>query len=372
MVIAIIDDGVYDGKFFNNKILKNLFIDNDKIVKNEVNKKKSSHGTICAAIISDLYNDVKFISIKILDEEGNGYIDHLITALRWCLLNNIKVIQMSLGTANYHDFSKIEPLVQKLTESNIIMISSFHNMNIPSYPAYLPKVLGVRSDRYRLIQNGMFMIDYKSGMRIENSLISHYDKKLVDDEGFLYETEGSNSYAASVITAHVIRILELNKNITLDNLMVNLINLAQNVDYPKVFKMYSRWDYNVTNAPVILIQDNNRNIFEKIVYEFTNDNYYIEAFSELNRQDNNIIPLEFYSDEILTNGLLFVLNTIYTPDVILIETDKINYYKSVKNIWDLVDIYIECKNNYLIYTKNYELRVYSIHELYQSIINCFT
>ncbi len=371
MITAIIDDGVYEKYFLISPILHHLQINsNNRIVEEIEMKPYISHGTICAAIVSDLCQGSNFISIKVLDVMGRGCVEHLITALEWCFNNHILLIQMSLGTADYHDFDKIEPIINKLTDNGTIIVSAYNNMNIPSYPAHLPKVFGVRHDRYHLLSDGMFLLDKMSGLREENSLVSHYNKTLKDCFGDLHPTEGANSYAASVITAQIITYLKYEPALSFSDILNKIKYFAQDVIYPDAFCNFTRWEENDITVPVIYILKDNIDTFKKIYYNFIDDEYAVDSFSETRNENTLIIPLHLYKAEGgISRGLISVLNKIYQPSVILVETSTLLSKKEID--WELIDICVEYRGHYFLNLKEDIFEFETVLEVYKAILNYF-
>jgi hypothetical protein len=365
MLTAIIDDGVYEEYFNNPPLLQHLQVNSNNEVEEETGEPFASHGTICTAIINDLCKNSELISIKILDETGCGYVEQLISALNWCYRHHIRLIQMSLGTADYHDFHKIEPVIHKLTTNGTLIVSAYNNMNIPSYPAHLPGVFGVRNDRYYLLENGTFLFDSNSNLREENSLVSNYSKILIDKDGFSHTTEGSNSFAAPVITAHIITYINNKPTLTYQEILSNLKFFSCNLQYPDTFCNFEHWSKKEITVPVICIRKDDVNSFKKLYQMFTKDNYAVEGLSETTSETTDIIPLHLYNTANVSQGLIYTLYKVYQPSLILIESN------SIMTNWSFIDIYIEWKNNYQVYTEGKIECMENLLNVYKAILLYF-
>jgi len=147
---AIIDDGV-------NKIIDNTWvITTDDVIERilgiEPNTARKSHADYCMDIIDHYLPEEKkhrvlWHNIKILDRSSlTANIDALIYSLEFCLDMNIKVIHLSIGSSCYHDFDRIEKVVNKLSAQNTIIIASTNNNGTITFPACLPNVFGVKTD----------------------------------------------------------------------------------------------------------------------------------------------------------------------------------------------------------------------------------
>ena len=62
------------------------------------------HGTNCAMIIGLNCADAELYSYKLLDNTGKGNVDDLKSAFDWCLMNNIRLVNLSFGTT--HEYSR--------------------------------------------------------------------------------------------------------------------------------------------------------------------------------------------------------------------------------------------------------------------------
>lgn len=368
MQIAIIDDGVYEGYYPIPAVINHLQVRIDDALTQEIiTEPYASHGTKCAAIIYNLCKGCDVISIKILDKKGRGFVDQLIIALMWCYEQNVKLIQMSLGSANYHDYYKINPVIFKLISKDILIVAAYHNMNIPSYPAHLPGVFGVRHDRYQLLPDGAFLLDYESGLREENSLVAHYSKQLKDNSTITQYTEGANSFAASVITAQIIQYLKYNPYLSFHDILNKLKYSAKKVIYPNSFCQFNHLNDYKNNVPVIGINRDYLNSFITIYNNFKNESYSVEGFSQIKHKNAHIIPLSLYiSTDRISKGFLFLICKIYNPSVILIEFSNMIAQNNMD--WELMDIYIELKEKYIMSTECSINRYNTISDVYESIL----
>lgn len=219
--IAIIDDGVdwhVAHKFHN--IHSHFY----EVKKGKLFKQRgiwriylSSHGTRCYAIYANAAQNLPCFDaycIKVLDTNTRfSSVDDLEAALFWCLDKKIDIISISLGTVCYHDFDRLQNIINLLVTNGTIIIAAHSNDNLLSYPASLRNVIGVRCDytgklldehQYILIRNALSNIDI-----ISCSKYTGLSSILYDDE-----IDNYNSYATPYIAALVHRaIISGNKSL---------------------------------------------------------------------------------------------------------------------------------------------------------------
>lgn len=99
----------------------------------------------------------KIVPVKVLNDDGSGSISDLINAIEWCISNNIKVVNMSLGSQAYHP--QLETICQKAYNKGIILIAAAGNNHRAvartietDFPAIFDSVLSVGAvDKVRRI-----------------------------------------------------------------------------------------------------------------------------------------------------------------------------------------------------------------------------
>ena len=370
---VIIDDGVYSDSFIDERFINEDFIQTpnismrlqvmeDNTIVEDNSEAYLSHGTLCASVIGDLSPNSEFISIKVLDEQGQGYSAQLVCALEWCLENEIKLIHMSLGTTNYHDFSKVGTIINKLTQRDVIIVAAYSNMNIPSVPAHLPKVFGVRSDKDESLKNGEYFFDNSHNLREENSMVAHYDKTGKINVGV------SNSFAAPVITSHILRLLNTNPNMKFKDILECLKENQSNKKNKTQFCDYNNFENMEIEIPIISITADKIGTFEKIYNLFKAEEYTVEGFSLFISANENIVPLSLYTENKIDDGLIFILDRIYKADIMLFEVDR-----SIKVDWGCADVQIEySENEYILKFADEDKKSKTIEELFISLKEYFS
>lgn len=111
----------------------------------------NGHGTHVAGIIGALNNSIGVVgvgpnidlyAVKVLNRSGSGYVSDIINGLDWCIVNNIQVINMSLGTTVYSE--TLDTAVQKVYAAGIVQVAAAGNDGgAVNYPAALEHVIAV-------------------------------------------------------------------------------------------------------------------------------------------------------------------------------------------------------------------------------------
>ncbi|MDE0426381.1 MAG: S8 family serine peptidase [Candidatus Poribacteria bacterium] len=116
-----------------------------------------SHGQVCAGLISYRVPDSEIYSVKILDENGTGHPAALVAAIKWCINNDINVVNISLGTTGETWASRLQAECIRATENGIILVAATHIGGLISYPSVCPETIGVGKDnRYKEYEFGYF------------------------------------------------------------------------------------------------------------------------------------------------------------------------------------------------------------------------
>lgn len=223
--IAIIDDGVNDGVFDKCKASYSYCITREGTRRYISQNKKISHGTICAAIIQQYtnYNNILY-SIKIKKFNKNGNIEYLVKAIDFCIKNDIKVINLSLGSTDENDKYQIFQSISAAFAKGIIIVAALSNDNIITYPASFPIVIAAKhSEKAR---TGLYY--YKKYDNFTIGAFSRLSLKMCD--GTKYVSATANSFAAAFVTAKVInQIKNFNEQISFEDVKTRLFKECINV-----------------------------------------------------------------------------------------------------------------------------------------------
>lgn len=162
------------------------------------------HGTNCAIIIGWNCANVRLYSYKILDGTGRGDVSALESALRWCLSNGIRLVNLSFGTTHFKDKGKILRTINHYANRGLIIVAATANSGYTAYPASFSSVIGVRTadtfgtDDESLCNRG---VDFTAPSQHEFQLA---DKRIL--------LQRNNSYAAPYVTAMIGQLLAMKEN----------------------------------------------------------------------------------------------------------------------------------------------------------------
>lgn len=194
--IAIIDSGI------NRKLAEKINCIDERIVdENNACREDDSealatdylHGTICSLIIQKYCPECVFSSIRILDQHGKGDIEKIEPALEWCIQNDIKIVNLSLGTTHFKEKEKLKQLINKYVYQGLIIVAAVSNIGYFTFPASFTNVIGVATVESPLL----YMNDFIH-LGIDTVAPSVHTIKLGDKE---HKTSLSNSYAAPYVSA---------------------------------------------------------------------------------------------------------------------------------------------------------------------------
>lgn len=249
--IAVIDDGIYFEKGFPIKLRNSLQVMEDLSVitiSSDISRyyeKYPSHGTICAEIILQYADDIELSSIKVLDKNKVGETKQLVKALEWCLMQDVDVINVSLGSTLHSDYKELRSVLKELKNQNKIIVAASCNRNKYTYPASMDNVIGVRHVLY-----GKYDILKKNVSEKLLSFDKHdYEFSQNSDDGINIILSGSfksndgrvlnlcNSFAAAYVTALVSNI-RLKGGDTYDKVLESLAENAINLPKQYCNKTY--------------------------------------------------------------------------------------------------------------------------------------
>lgn len=228
--VAFLDDGINTSSYDIMNITANIQImENGKIsVVRNTDIPSDSHGTICTAIFNKycLKKDIDIIGIKILDNDTEkGNVQQLIIAIKWCIENNVNLINCSLGTTNYVDFLIIKKAVNSAVENRIVIVAAQSNNDLYTLPACLDNVIGVKKDLFYC--DGNYKWRWYPFDNIEIAVCGIH--QLIKKDNSVFWTSNSNSYAVPIITAYIANIIYDRGIMSIDELKLFLENNARTI-----------------------------------------------------------------------------------------------------------------------------------------------
>ncbi len=148
MIVGIVDSGIdlkherLKGAVCSEPMMQ---IDSDgKVLPCIEHFDEIGHGTACAGIIWMHAPHVIFKVVKIFNRKLVATQSQLSSAIEWCLDNDVKVINLSLGMPTSEPSDTIREICLKARSRQVIIVAAANNdLNVESYPAYFPEVFGV-------------------------------------------------------------------------------------------------------------------------------------------------------------------------------------------------------------------------------------
>lgn len=356
MKIAIIDDGIY----VNSQRIKTKvenYIVKYGVIKERSNKSfniknETSHGTKCAYILMNLFWDFIMIDIKIIHDEKRGDINDLVVALKWCLQNDVNIINLSLGTLNYHDQNVLSDIIEKLILKNVFVVCAIDNSNLVSFPAFCKGTFAVAAYMNDDLSEGIYGISKNNKYAIEKSFLARYAREIkkIDDDKYI-ELELGNSFAAPILVGKIANILKYNIGLSYNQVLDKLVNDAVPIsdDAVKIERKLRFHNY-YTNIPIIEIPDHC--ILIELSKKLKNKGYKIEILSDI--RGKGFIPVDFYSEsERIDKDVLNTIDFIYKPDILFINVQN-NYRPIFDRYWTLIDALILYNKTTIIWTTKKE------------------
>ncbi len=142
--VAVIDTGVDLG---HPALVNNLapssewrdYVDNDTSPNDEpgINLtpgKAYGHGTAVSGIILQIAPKVSILPLRVLDSKGKGNLDNVVKAIDYAILNNVQIINLSLGSFR-SNFSLNQQIAYAKTKGVYIIAAAGNNGKDADYPA---------------------------------------------------------------------------------------------------------------------------------------------------------------------------------------------------------------------------------------------
>lgn len=150
--IAILDSGISYHPDFGNRIRGWYDVINGRNTPYDDN----GHGTHVAGIAAGngmlsrgtycgMAPEAGIVSVKILDEHGEGMIPHMISGINWVIKNRLRfgidIVNLSVGASDHERFNEQSTLVKKVDElwdMGIVVVASAGNMGPKPYSISAP------------------------------------------------------------------------------------------------------------------------------------------------------------------------------------------------------------------------------------------
>ena len=195
--IAILDNGI-NQYTFSGRLVGNLFVNDNKELEIERSSQKIHgyvHGTSCALIINKYCSKAVFSSIRVLDDNGKGMLDKIQPALEWCYQNNVRLVNLSLGTTHFQDKATIRDVINYYANKGMLIVAATANNDYMTYPASFSNVIGVAAGE-------TFGIGDESHQQKGVDFIAPSGHEIMIGKDSVKLAE-SNSYAAPYVTSMI-------------------------------------------------------------------------------------------------------------------------------------------------------------------------
>ena len=179
------------------------------------------HGTACASIVYKVDPQAEIVAVKIFYRELSAKNGLLCEAIRWCLGNDIDIINLSLGIQTDSPSRALTDLLKEAFEKNVVVVSAAHNdLRLECYPAHFHTVFGVTWGR---------VDHHRSYGYLPNSPIEFIAKGTIQrvawkDKG--YSIMSGTSLACAYFTGITAGVLRQNPSMLVEELRSHLIENA--------------------------------------------------------------------------------------------------------------------------------------------------
>jgi len=301
-------------------------IDNKKNSKYEINikddsdydEKKLSHSTLCSKIfLNNIKANCDLYFLNIWDEkEQNANINSLITALDWCLDQNINIINLSIGSVRFADLDKIVDAVNKLHANGTIVVSAASNAKTLTFPAALDNTIGVMNiSQSNDKKKGFYFRDNPADFI--NIACYTQNKSFVHANSY-YHLNCSNSFATPIITAVVNDYFA--KGFTQFNEVISLLKKKSLKQKPKILKNYYNKNVKATiEIPCIALIGFEKSIVSELIGKFKDKGFFgiVVSNSHKTNLSTQTISLTNIPNDKFAEQVYFYSNYCYADFVFL-------------------------------------------------------
>jgi subtilisin family serine protease len=142
--IGIIDSGVHSAHPHIGNVAGGVTIGPDALEMSYADR--LGHGTAIAALIHSRAPRAELFAVKIFQHALTANLRIVLSAIDWCLQNEIDLINLSLGTPNTSYKTAFEAALARVGAAGKGIVSAFEVNGVPALPGCLPGVVGVLAD----------------------------------------------------------------------------------------------------------------------------------------------------------------------------------------------------------------------------------
>jgi hypothetical protein len=143
--VAVIDSGVNPGHPHLGPIATAIGVGDDGRIHDDA-VDRLGHGTAVAAAIQEKAPDVELHIVKVFHETLSTNLGALVTALEYVAERGIRIVNLSLGTANPEHIPRLQAAIDRLRASGAILVSAAREGERLWYPGSLSGAVGVTLD----------------------------------------------------------------------------------------------------------------------------------------------------------------------------------------------------------------------------------
>lgn len=143
--IAIVDSGVHATHPHVQQVAGGVSITADGGYTNDY-LDRIGHGTAVTAAIKEKAPDADLFAVRVFDRSLSASLATLCAALDWAIDAGMRVINLSLGTANAAHRDRLAAIVRRANESGAVIVAAGCDEGISWLPGSLPGVVPVHVD----------------------------------------------------------------------------------------------------------------------------------------------------------------------------------------------------------------------------------
>ena len=210
----------------------------------------NGHGThVCGIIGGDrigMAPECKMIVLKVLDDTGNGSVNHSMNAFRWILENrerfNIRIVNISMGMPpkqNEEGARYILGAVELLWDMGIVVVAAAGNLGPEEGSITIPgvhkKVITVGS--YDHIKSGQGSMDekiLKPDLVAPGAGIYSCNAKWKEERGSLYVQKNGTSMSTPIVTGAIAQLLSKYPNMPNYEIKRRVMSSCDNLNLPRI------------------------------------------------------------------------------------------------------------------------------------------
>lgn len=207
--IAIIDSGINPWHSHVQGVEGGISIasgPDDEILTSQDFRDEIGHGTALAGIVREKAPESRIFAVKIFQRTLEASASVLLAGLRWALSQNLKVMNLSLGTERPQDREPLEALCREAEQKGLIIVAAANGPEHQVFPSVFESVIGVYWDR-SCTREGLI---YHPGNPVEFGAYGRpRDLPQLAPERNL----SGSSFAAAHVSALVVKLVEGNRDL---------------------------------------------------------------------------------------------------------------------------------------------------------------